>query len=314
MKTTWLQWGSNADEKSRKGPMLGSLILGSSIVMLLAAVAYSARPEANAVPLESNRAEAAAMIRQALDSDEAPASDVLTRLTEAGMRAAQLLRDDSLIAKDLLRTAKTAQQPDADLAAVRQVMLEAHKTLTFQPLMEAELPRGYPAPGPLGEIRVKEYPAYRMAVSEGGGAAFWSLFQHIQRNDIAMTAPVEMGYGDADAAKPAEQSMAFLYGEPEMGQAGVDGNVEVVDAQPVTVVSIGFNGRRSDSKIEEARDQLTVWLAEHSGYEVSGPMRVLGYNSPFVPRDRQYWEVQLPVRAKSDSVGSAVADVRVDSP
>lgn len=302
MKTTWMQWGSNADEKSRKGPMLGSLILGSSIVMLLAAVAYSARPEGNAVPLESNRAEAAALIRQALDSDKASATDVLTRLAEAGTRAAQLLGENSLIAKDLLRTAKAAQQPGADLAAVRQAMLEAHKMLTFQPLMEAELPRGYPAPGPLGEIRVKEYPAYRMAVSKSGGAAFWSLFQHIKRHDIAMTAPVEMSYGDAESAKPAEQSMAFLYGEPDMGQTGMDGNVEVVDAQPVTVVSIGFNGRRSEAKIEMARDQLMTWLAEHAGYEVTGTLRVLGYNSPFVPRDRQYWEVQVPVRAMGEAV------------
>lgn len=301
MKTTWLQWGSNANEKSRKGPMLGSLILGSSIVMLLAAVAYAARPETKTLPLESNRAEAAALIRRALDADEASSTDTMTRLAEAGTQAAKLLGDSSLIAKDVLLAAKTAQQPDAEVVTVRQAMLDAHKMLTFQPLMEAELPRGYPAPGPLGEILVKEYPAYRMAVSKSGGTAFWSLFQHIKRNDIAMTAPVEMSYGDAESAKPAEQSMAFLYGEPDMGRIGMDENVEVVDAQPVTVVSIGFNGRRSEAKIEQARDQLMTWLAEHSGYEVSGPMRVLGYNSPFVPRDRQYWEVQVPVRAMEEA-------------
>lgn len=33
-----------------------------------------------------------------------------------------------------------------------------------------------------------------------------------------------------------------------------------------------------------------------SQYEQSGPVRVMGYNSPFVARDRQFFEVQIPVR------------------
>ena len=277
--------------------MIGSLILGGSIVTLLAAVAYSARPEARTAPLEPNRAEAANLIRRALDSGEKQAGDSLTRLAEAGTRAGQLLGEDSLIAKALLQTAEQARRPDADLATTREAFLNVYKKLAFQPLIEAEMPRGYPAPGPLGEIRVKEYPAYRMAVAKGGGAAFWSLFQHIKRNEIAMTAPVEMTYGDAQSARLSEQTMAFLYGEPDMGETGMEDNVEVVDAQPVTVVSFGLNGRRADAKIQQARDQLMAWLAEHEQYEVAGPLRLLGYNSPFVPRDRQYWEVQIPIRA-----------------
>jgi hypothetical protein len=30
---------------------------------------------------------------------------------------------------------------------------------------------------------------------------------------------------------------------------------------------------------------------------VAGPMRVMGYNSPFVPRDLNFFEVQIPVKA-----------------
>lgn len=302
MKATWLQWGNKADDRSRFSPMIGSMILVGSIVALLAAVAYAARPDTKPAPVEANRSEAATLIRQALDTSDTAAADVKAHLAEAAKQAAKLLGGDSLIAGGLLAAAEQASQPDSDLVPVRQAFEKAHKMLTFQPLMEAELPRGFPNPGPLGEIRVKEYPAYRMAKSKSGGTAFWTLFRHIKRHEIAMTAPVEMTYGDAESTRPAEQSMAFLYGEPEMGQAGVDGNVEVVDSQPVTVVSIGLNGQRGDSVIEQARDQLMKWIAGQSEYEVAGSLRVLGYNSPFVPRDRQYWEVQVPVRVKGEVV------------
>ena len=67
-------------------------------------------------------------------------------------------------------------------------------------IREAELPDGFPDPGPAGKVIVKEYPAYRLArfaALQGQPASqngmFWPLFQHIKRNDIAMTAPVEMG-------------------------------------------------------------------------------------------------------------------------
>ena len=312
MKTNWIHWGNSVKETSRTGPMIVSIFLCGSIVVLLAAVAYSARPESSKLPLEANRAEAASVIRQALDSPTESA-DVRSQLAEAGARAAQLLGDDSLIAKDLIDAANRARQPDHELVSAREDLLKAHGILTFQPLMEAELPRGYPTPGPLGEIRVKEYPAYRMAVAKGGGSAFWSLFMHIKRNDIAMTAPVEMSYGDPESTDPTEQNMAFLYGAPEMGKLGTDGNVEVIDAEPVKVVSIGFNGRRSDTKIEQARDQLMAWLGERSHYEVSGELRVLGYNSPFVPRDQQYWEVQVPIREKNNSVRGGLVENRANS-
>lgn len=296
MKTTWLHWKKNAENESRTRPMVGTLVLGGSIATLLAAVAYAAKPETRTTPVEANRAEAASIIREALDSSPASPDDARFRLVKAAEEAAKRLGTDSLIAQDLLRAAEQAKQSNSDVPTVRKAFEKAHQTLTFQPLMEAELPRGYPVPGPLGEIRVKQYPAYRMAVSKSGSSAFWSLFSHIKRHDIAMTAPVEMSYGKADESKPSEQSMAFLYGDPDMGQTGPDGNVEVVDAEPVTVVSIGLNGSRSETRIEQARDQLLNWLAESSQYEVVGPMRVLGYNSPFVPRDRKYWEVQIPVR------------------
>ncbi len=310
MRATWVKWKDKTNEKSRPGLVRNSFILVGSSVALLAAAAYSAMPDAQSGPLEEARAEAAKVIRRALEEADVGAA----QLADTGAQAARLLGADSLIAGDLLRIAEEARRPSADPAAVRQALLKTHATLTFQPLMEAELPRGFPAPGPLGEIRVKEYPSYRMAVSKSGGTAFWTLFRHIKRHEIAMTTPVEMDYGDAASEDPAEESMAFLYGNPEMGQAGTDGSVEVIDAEPVTVVSFGLTGSRSDAKIEEARDRLIAWVDKHSEYVIAGSLRVLGYNSPFVPRDRQYSEVQVPIRKIGESAGGSVQGVGSDSP
>lgn len=59
---------------------------------------------------------------------------------------------------------------------------------------EAKLPKDFPPPGPVGQIIVKDYPAYRLArvrsgkegVSGGPNAMFNPLFNHIKRNDIPM--------------------------------------------------------------------------------------------------------------------------------
>ncbi len=32
-------------------------------------------------------------------------------------------------------------------------------------------------------------------------------------------------------------------------------------------------------------------------YTAAGPLRVTGYNSPFVPRDKNFFEVQIPLKA-----------------
>jgi hypothetical protein len=163
----------------------------------------------------------------------------------------------------------------------------------FKPIMEAEMPAGFPAYTPVDQIEVKQYPAYRKAVSNGS-AAFWSLFSHIKQNKIAMTAPVEMTYGSPDSDRLQQQSMAFLYGQPSLGSTGSQGSVEVVDVPAAKVVSIGVRGARTDGKVNEAREKLEAWLT-NNGLRASGELRVMGYNSPFVPRDRQFFEVQIPV-------------------
>lgn len=168
----------------------------------------------------------------------------------------------------------------------------------FVPIKEAELPDGFPPYTPVGRIEVKHYPAARKAVADGVGR-FWSLFRHINQHNVAMTAPVEMQFGSPQQPLGREQSMAFFYERPDQGVPGAFRRVVVSDEEPITVVSIGCRGRRSSETVETARKQLLQWIREHSDrYETAGPLRVMGYNSPFVPTSKQFYEVQIPIREK----------------
>lgn len=166
----------------------------------------------------------------------------------------------------------------------------------FTPQKEAELPKGFPSYTKVGAIEVKQYPAYRKATSSGA-AAFWSLFRHISNNGIKMTAPVELTYGQRKTGSVKEENMAFLYGNPDMGRKGSHGAVEVTDIPAATVLSTGVRGARTDASVKQALDRLRAWLdANQVDYAEVGPPRVMAYNSPFVPRDRQFFEVQIPVK------------------
>lgn len=167
-----------------------------------------------------------------------------------------------------------------------------------RPMMvsEASLPKDFPEPGPVGEVIVKTYPAHRLARAtagaDGDNGTFMKLFRHIKRNDIAMTAPVQMD-GNRD-------SMAFLYATPDLGAAGADPEdpaVVVEDIPEMVVVSVGVRGGYSKATLEKGVVQLRDWLARHPEWQSAGPPRTLGYNSPFVPGFLKYSEVQIPVAA-----------------
>ncbi len=201
-------------------------------------------------------------------------------------------------------------------------------------IIEAELPAGFPMPGPPSEVIRKAYPAYRAASATGSGA-FWKLFGHIQREGIAMTTPVEMTparepepatdtdtntasgtLDDADATDdpglPVSRDamrMAFLYADPELGDVGPDGvdaAVEIEDHAAVEVLSFGFFGNPNPERLNEAQDRIMAALSDEPALVADGDWRLLGYNSPGVPAARRYHEVQRPVRAIEESpVGAA---------
>jgi hypothetical protein len=178
---------------------------------------------------------------------------------------------------------------------------ESADEASFQPVIEAPLPEGFPSYTPVGEIEVKRYPAYRKAETSGK-VAFWTLFQHITTAGISMTAPVEMTFQADGPPVGREQAMAFLYGDKSIGSIGRKGNVQVVDVPAATVACLGVRGVRSDEVLVQAERELRNWLDDNrTRYEQSGPVRVMGYNSPFIARERQFFEVQIPVRELSDA-------------
>ena len=161
-------------------------------------------------------------------------------------------------------------------------------------LEESPLPKGYPMPGPFGEISKKSYPEYRAAVTstEGPNRGFWTLFRHIKKENIEMTAPVEMKMGENKDGDLRMEEMAFLYRHTEQGQAGKDGDkVEVLDLPKMEVLSYAWQGSRSDKFVNEAKAKL-IAEAEKQNLKYKG-FRLLGYNSPMIPNAKKTHELQL---------------------
>ena len=182
---------------------------------------------------------------------------------------------------------------------------------------EAKLPQAFPPPSPVGEVVIQNYPPARLArvraVEAGRSGSpndmFGPLFNHIKRNDIAMTAPVEIEYAaasstplDGSAQGPTQRrsaSMAFVYADPSLGRAGpdpADGRVVVEDVPALTVLSVGMRGGYTERNLAAGLEKLEAWMAANPGrLRAVGPPRYLAYNSPFVPGFLKFGEVQLPV-------------------
>lgn len=154
---------------------------------------------------------------------------------------------------------------------------------------EAPLPQGWPMPGPYDRVAEKKYPAYRAAFTNGKGetSSFWTLFAHIKRKDIPMTAPVEMAIDGGNK----QTSMAFLYQNGKVGTVGQDGaKVEVRDVPAATTLSYTWQGTDSKENVAKARSALESALTGKK-MEAKG-FRLLGYNGPGTPRAKRTWELQ----------------------
>lgn len=175
-----------------------------------------------------------------------------------------------------------------------------------QARIDTPLPVGYPPPTAPGAIELKRYPIVRRAevssaspADMGMNVAFWPLFQHIQRRDIAMTSPVEMDYRGMEDGKPDGWTMSFLYRERDQGPVGKDGIVTVGDAPPLTVIAIGMTSSYGTRSFTEGLAALDAWLASQTAWERVGDPRAMHYNGPDVrPQDR-WMEVQIPVRTRT---------------
>lgn len=167
-------------------------------------------------------------------------------------------------------------------------------------IKSAPLPEGWPDLTPVGEVAVREYPVYRAATVEdaaiegdGMNSMFMTLFNHIKRNDIAMTTPVEMEYTPGQS--PQMATMAFLYRSTDLGETGADGSVRIEDLPAMTFASVGVRGAYNSKNYEDGLVILNEWLSATSQWRAVGGPRYLGYNSPFVLPFMRYGEVQVPV-------------------
>ncbi len=182
--------------------------------------------------------------------------------------------------------------------------------------IETPLPEGYPAPTPPEMIELKTYPAVRRAELSGKGASdmgmiksFFPLFNHIKKQEIEMTSPVEMEYRRGGDDKPltkvpltdGDWTVSFLYRKSDMGQAGKDGQVKVVDVPEIVVVSIGMKGAYGSGVVQQGLEALQQWFAGQDAWEPTGDPRSLMYNGPGAPFEHQWMEVQVPVRQKAQA-------------
>ena len=219
----------------------------------------------------------------------------------AGIARAVKALGEKHFAAQMLTSARP--ESDAGIARLQKDIGRAIETLTFRPWMEADVPVGFPDFTPVHHIEVKTLPAYRMArtsmdAKNRQNSAFWSLFGHIKRNNIAMTAPVQMDHSSSELKAPVA-SMAFLYSNSGLGSRGADSsdrNVTVVDIPEQLVVSIGVRGKRTAQSVELAHRKLRDWLKQRNKeLTTAGPLRTMSYNSPFIPSNRAFFELHIPL-------------------
>jgi len=165
---------------------------------------------------------------------------------------------------------------------------------------EAPLPKGWPKPGPYDQVSEKSYPSYRAAFTTENrdDGAFGTLFSHLQRNDIPMTAPVEIAMAEGDGQNLRQTSLAFLYQDPGVGKTGADGaKIEVRDVPAMKTLSYTWQGDRNKANIAKAKSALEAALKDRKT-EAKG-FRLLGYNGPGIPEIKRTWELQALLRASA---------------
>lgn len=182
------------------------------------------------------------------------------------------------------------------LACLAACKVPAQNPTASQPpayVDEAPLPKGWPKPGPYDQVSEKSYPSYRAAFTTGKmeTLAFWTLFSHIKKHDIPMTAPVEMSMAKSDGQNLRQASMAFLYQDTAVGKTGADGsNVEVRDVPAMKTLSYTWQGEDSKANVAKAKAALDAALKDRK--IEAKEFRLLGYNGPGTPKLKRTWELQ----------------------
>lgn len=179
-------------------------------------------------------------------------------------------------------------------------------------ITEGPLPEGFPPPSEPGAVVEKNYPLCR-TYSAAGNNAFGQCFVYLATRKHEMTAPVIIDYkprGDGERAKPGDDldamnvaRMHFILEKPTLDEPKKVGPIVVADMQTLRVLSLAIQGEMTEKVLEEAEQKLNAEIARRGDVVAAGPKRVLGYNSPMVPRGKAFWEVQLPIAASKPTDG-----------
>jgi SOUL heme-binding protein len=169
---------------------------------------------------------------------------------------------------------------------------------------EGPLPEGFPPPSEVGQIVEKCYPLCRTYSAEGSNA-FMRCFTYLTKHKHEMTAPVIMDYKRREPSdKPKAianfnamdiNRMHFVLERPVLDEPKNEGAVVVADMPTMRVLSIAFQGQLSADAREQVEKKLAAEIESRKNITVVGPYRLLGYNSPFVPKDKAFWEIQVPI-------------------
>lgn len=183
----------------------------------------------------------------------------------------------------------------------------------YDPVWEAPLPEGFPAPAPPGQIVLKRYPAGRAVRTAAGPEQdverlFMTVYEFARQAQLEPTSPVDVALAAAlrDPYRLELRALSMFLRAAELGRHGP---VTVAETPALTVVSLAVQGSYTQERFGRALAELQEWLSEHRHVvEPAGPPRVLAYNTPLTLWWRQYAEVQVPVRVageERDSAGDA---------
>ncbi len=283
--------------------MIRTLLALALLPLTAACVSYETDPSKIPDPVKPSESSPGAVSRS-----EAVGQPLMTAAPSHSGRASE----PGANAPGAVRTPSLVTRVGGDMGAAIEIINGEYRYGPSR--IESPLPAGYPEPTPPGSIDIKRYPSVRRAeyVSDGSpgfgmNMGFFPLFNHIKRNDIAMTSPVEMDYRDmfdpATGKQAAKDSMSwtmsFLYRTAELAPAGADKKdrkVVVTDRPEMEVLAIGMNGPYGTGIVEKGLTLLHDWLRDHPEYEITGEPRAFHYNGPSIANRVKWSEVQLPVR------------------
>ncbi|ADE55181.1 heme-binding protein [Coraliomargarita akajimensis] len=148
---------------------------------------------------------------------------------------------------------------------------------------------------PANEIEIKTLPAATLIAStsekgyfESNNGLFRPLFRYIQKNDIAMTTPVE-----------AEIDPGIMYfyigGDAAERELESTDEVRVQKLPERTVLSIGIRGGYTESRFNDARAKLQQWLTSQEKFTATGEARAIYWHGPFTLAPFKHAEVHIPV-------------------